>query len=79
MMLLKAAASIDEVASERRDISSVTMLVGEGGMRRLKDKIRRFRRELLELALTEPKPTQVIQMNFQIFPLSVAPDEERRK
>jgi uncharacterized protein (TIGR02147 family) len=78
-MLLKAAASIDEVASERRDISSVTMLVGEGGMRRLKDKIRRFRRELLELALTEPKPTQVIQMNFQIFPLSVAKDEEPRK
>jgi uncharacterized protein (TIGR02147 family) len=76
MMMQKAVEAIDLVASERRDISAVTILVGEGGMQRIKEKIRRFRRELLELAIAEPKPTQVIQMNFQIFPLSVAPDQE---
>jgi len=76
MMMQKAAESIDLVASERRDISAVTLLVGAGAMARVKQRIRRFRRELLELAVAEKLPTQVIQMNFQIFPLSVAPEQE---
>ena len=61
---------------DRRDISAVTLLVGAGGMARIKRKIQRFRRELLELALAEKHASQVIQMNFQIFPLSAAPDQE---
>jgi uncharacterized protein (TIGR02147 family) len=76
MMMQKAAESIDVVASDRRDISSVVLLLGEGGMARAKQRIQRFRRELLEMALSERKPTQVVQMNFQVFPLSVAADEE---
>jgi uncharacterized protein (TIGR02147 family) len=76
MMMQKAAESIDFVPSERRDISAVTLLVGAGGMARVKQRIIRFRRELLELALAEKQPTQVVQMNFQIFPLSVAPEQE---
>jgi uncharacterized protein (TIGR02147 family) len=76
MMMQKAAESIDRVASDRRDISALTLLVGAGAMARIKRRIRRFRRELLELALAEKQPTQVVQMNFQIFPLSAAPDEE---
>jgi hypothetical protein len=42
----------------------------------VKQKIQRFRRELLRLALEEAGATQVIQVNFQLFPLSAAPDEE---
>jgi uncharacterized protein (TIGR02147 family) len=75
-MMARAAASIDLVASERRDISALTLLVSGAGMRRVKQKIQRFRRELLRLALEEVHATQVIQVNFQLFPLSVAPDEE---
>ena len=60
----------------RRDISAVTMLAGPGGMARLKAMIQRFRRELLEMAVAEKGATQVIQINFQVFPLSVAPDQE---
>ncbi|HMI91224.1 MAG TPA: TIGR02147 family protein [Polyangiales bacterium] len=76
MMMAKAAESIDAVPSDRRDISAVVLLLGDGGMGRIKQRIARFRRELLELALAERRPTQVVQMNFQIFPLSVALDEE---
>jgi uncharacterized protein (TIGR02147 family) len=76
MMMQKAAESIDLVPSDRRDISAVVLLLGEGGMGRIKQRIARFRRELLELALAEQRPTQVIQMNFQIFPLSIAADQE---
>lgn len=75
-MMARAAASIDLVASERRDISAVTLLVSGAGVRRVKQKIQRFRRELLRLALEESDATQVIQVNFQLFPLSAAPDEE---
>jgi uncharacterized protein (TIGR02147 family) len=76
-MMARAAASIDLVASERRDISALTLLVSGSGLRRVKQKIQRFRRELLRLALEEVEATQVIQVNFQLFPLSVAPDQER--
>ena len=75
-MMARAAASIDLIASDERDISAVTILVGRGGLKRVKEKIRRFRRELLELSLGEEDGTQVLQGNFQLFPLSVARDRE---
>jgi uncharacterized protein (TIGR02147 family) len=75
-MMQQAAASIDRVASEARDISAVTLLVGASGVLHIKQKIQRFRRELLEFAVREAKATQVIQINFQLFPLTVAPEQE---
>jgi uncharacterized protein (TIGR02147 family) len=75
-MMQRAAESIDLVPSARRDISAVTILVGDGGMTRVKQMVQQFRRQLLELAVSEPKPTQVVQVNVQIFPLSVARDQE---
>jgi uncharacterized protein (TIGR02147 family) len=76
MMMQKAAESIDLVPSERRDISAVVLLLSESGIARIKRRMQRLRRELLELSLAETNPTQVVQMNFQIFPLSVAPSQE---
>ena len=62
--------TIDAVDRANRDISSVTLCVGPDGLRRLKERVQRFRRELLELSVLEDDPQQVIQMNFQLFPLS---------
>lgn len=76
MMMQKAAESIDLVPSERRDISAVVLLLSESGIARIKRRMQRLRRELLELSLAESNATQVVQMNFQIFPLSVAPSDE---
>ena len=76
-MLQRAAASIDLVPSAERDISSVTILLGRAGVQRVKEKLRRFRRELLELALGEAEATQVLQVNLQLFPLSLPPEKER--
>lgn len=69
-MMERAAASIDEVPAARRDISSLTLCMGEDGLRRLKERIARFRRELLELSELEPDPREVVQVNFQLFPLT---------
>jgi uncharacterized protein (TIGR02147 family) len=76
MMMQRAAHSIDLVASAGRDISALTLLVDAGAIARIKQRMRRFRRELLELAVVEKQPVQVLQLNFQIFPLSTV-DEEK--
>ncbi|HEX6239331.1 MAG TPA: TIGR02147 family protein [Polyangiales bacterium] len=71
-MAQRAIASIDLVPAASRDISSLTMCVGEGGLSRLKQRVQAFRRELLELAESESERRQVVQLNFQLFPLSSA-------
>jgi uncharacterized protein (TIGR02147 family) len=47
-MMEQASESIDRVASSDRDISSLTMCLGEDGLRSLKVRLQRFRREVLE-------------------------------
>jgi uncharacterized protein (TIGR02147 family) len=69
-MMRQASESIDLVEPDARDISSLTLCVGPDGLRRLKERVVRFRRELVELALLEDSPSQVMQLNFQLFPLS---------
>jgi len=69
-MMERAAASIDEVPASRRDISSLTLCMSPEGARRLKERIARFRRELLELSALETDPREVVQVNFQLFPLT---------
>lgn len=70
MMMERAAQSISDVLPEDRDISSLTMCLSDDGLRKIKERIRRFRRELLDLAALEDDPSQVVQVNFQLFPLS---------
>jgi uncharacterized protein (TIGR02147 family) len=72
MMMERAAEAIDLVNRADRDVSSLTLCLGEDGLRRTKERIQRFRRELLELSTLEDDPLQVIQVNFQLFPLSTA-------
>ncbi len=69
-MMQHAIASIDLVGPKDRDISSLTLCVGPNGLRLFKERIQRFRRELLELSALEDEPEQVVQINFQLFPLS---------
>lgn len=76
-MIEHARTSIDRVAVDQRDISSLTLCLGEGGLDRIKRAVQRFRRELLELEQLEAEPRQVIQINFQLFPLSALSPEDR--
>lgn len=69
-MMQRAMESIDLVPAHQRDISSLTLCLGEAGLRAFKERVQRFRKELLELSALEPKPEQVVQINFQLFPLS---------
>jgi len=69
-MTMRAMESIDLVPAAERDISSLTLCLGRAGLRTLKDRVQRLRRELLELSAMETDPEQVVQVNFQLFPLS---------
>jgi uncharacterized protein (TIGR02147 family) len=69
-MMQRAMESIDLVPAHQRDISSLTLCLGEVGLRAFKERVQRFRKELLELSALETKPEQVVQINFQLFPLS---------
>jgi len=69
-MLDLAKRALDHLPREQRDISSLTLCVGESTLPILKERIREFRRELLQLAELEAAPERVVQLNFQMFPLS---------
>lgn len=74
--LERASASIDLVPAAERDISSVTIPIGVDGIARLKERVRRFRRELLSLAAQEDEPDRVVQVGIQIFPLTTSRAKE---
>ncbi|HYP77779.1 MAG TPA: TIGR02147 family protein [Polyangiaceae bacterium] len=72
VMTQRAIESIDLVPPQERDISSLTLCLSRGGLKAFKERIQRVRRELLELSALETEPEQVVQINFQLFPLSRA-------
>jgi uncharacterized protein (TIGR02147 family) len=70
-MMAQAAKSLDEVPREERDISSITLSVREDAILTLKQRIDAFRKELLELAEAYGPVDRVIQLNIQLFPLTI--------
>jgi uncharacterized protein (TIGR02147 family) len=71
-MLDLAKRALDQLPRTERDISCVTLCVAEAALPELKERLRRFRQELLQLAEHSPRPERVVQLNLQMFPLSRA-------
>lgn len=69
-MMSLASESLERVPAASRDISAVTLCVGVDGLELVKQAIVKFRRELLKLSELDTDPRQVVQVNFQLFPLS---------
>lgn len=76
-MIDLAKRALDQLPREERDVSSLTLCVSESALPRLKERLSEFRRELLELAELETRPERVVQLNFQLFPLSRRAAAER--
>ena len=70
-MMRLASESIERFAAGDRDITSVTVAVSIDACQTIREKLQRIRRELLELAEAERKPQRVVQVNLQLFPLSI--------
>jgi uncharacterized protein (TIGR02147 family) len=69
-MLERASEAIDCIPREEREISSLTLCVSQNMLERLKQRIVEFRHELLQMAELEGPAARVVQINFQLFPLS---------
>lgn len=76
VMMQRAAESIDAVPAAERDISSLTLCVDDGKLQEIKAQLGELRRSLLALSADAADPAQVVQINFQLFPLSTAKGEE---
>lgn len=70
MMLERAGYALEHVPHDEREISCITVCVSEETRKALKERVRAFRRELLQLAEVGNEPERVVQINFQLFPMS---------
>lgn len=69
-MMQRATLAMAEFPALERDVSSLTMCVGPEVLSALKERIRTFRRELIDLVTSDQNPSRVLQLNLQLFPLS---------
>ncbi len=70
VMMEQAARALDDVPRDERDISALTLCVSERSFEQIKERIDSFRQELLQLAEIDRPRDRVIQIGFQLFPLS---------
>ncbi len=75
-MIARAAQALAEIPRPERDISSITLAVDAAGLLALKRRIQEIRRELLDEFDAGQSGVQVVQMNFQLFPVSKRIDAE---
>jgi uncharacterized protein (TIGR02147 family) len=65
-----AIRAIQEMQPVERDFSSLTLSLSPNTLEAVKARIRKFRKEILEMARQDEKVSGVYQVNFQVFPLS---------
>ena len=78
-MIARASQALSDVPRPERDISSITLSVDAAGLAAMKRRIQKIRRELLDEFDAGKSGVQVVQVNFQLFPLSKRIDEETEK
>ncbi|MBN1654436.1 MAG: TIGR02147 family protein [Deltaproteobacteria bacterium] len=74
-MLERAADALERVPREDRDIASVTLCLSQKKMQQLKAHLERFRFEIIEMYEPDENPERVVQVNFQMFPLTVKKED----
>jgi uncharacterized protein (TIGR02147 family) len=75
-MMERASESIDSDPRAERDISSITLTVDPSGLDALRERIREIRADLLDEFDAGKAGVRVVQVNFQLFPLTERLDEE---
>lgn len=69
-MMERAAEALDRVPREEREIASLTLCLSEANMAELKREVEQFRQSLVARYQADADPERVVQLNFQLFPLS---------
>ena len=69
-MMQRAAEALDSVPRQEREIASLTLCLSEPQLSELKQRLERFREELLHVFQSDADARRVVQVNLQMFPLS---------
>lgn len=72
-MLERAQEALDHCSRDEREIAGLTLSVSRRQLADFKRRLYEFRQELVQLAVEASKseaPTDVVQINFQLFPLT---------
>jgi uncharacterized protein (TIGR02147 family) len=69
-LLRKAAESIKQVPSDRREIMAITFPTSDETLKKIKQIVWKFRSDLLEVAAEYPTQNSIYQLNIQVFPLA---------
>ena len=75
-MIALAREAIERFPREERDISALTLSVNADSIAELKKRIAEFRKELLQFACNEQGSNHVVQVNFQLFPVTKSFEKE---
>jgi len=75
-MIERAASSIETVPRDERDVSALTVCIRASSVADLKERVHRFREEMLDVCDREEDPERVYQLCIQLFPLSAAPTDD---
>ena len=71
--------AIERFRPEERDIRSVTLGVTKKGAAELKKRMEAFWKEILSYSDTQDDVEQVLQVNMQLFPLSIIKEKKNGK
>ncbi len=68
-----AKEALDTCVPEERDISTVTLSVSAKRFAQMREKVKRLREELVQMAIDEEDADRVFQCNIQLFPVTHDP------
>lgn len=69
-LIQRALQAMHELAPADRYISALTVSVSPATLEEVKRRVLDFRKALIALCDTDPNPSQVVQLNLQLFPLT---------
>jgi uncharacterized protein (TIGR02147 family) len=69
-ILLQAIAAMENIPLEKRDQSSITMCIDSSRLPAAKEKLKAFRRDLMEFLENGPKKDAVYQLSLSLFPVA---------
>jgi uncharacterized protein (TIGR02147 family) len=69
-MMNLAISAMDQIDAEERDISAITVMVSQNLKEQMLNEIFELRKKFLELSKNEENQDEILQINFQIFPVS---------
>jgi uncharacterized protein (TIGR02147 family) len=71
VMMERAAEALDIVPRAQREIASLTLCVSQAQLLALKEELAQFRNDLLHRYAAGEDARRVVQLNLQLFPLTV--------